>query len=157
MESILDFQEHKDSFKFKKNQSKADEFLNQVIWRITDPNITAIRVPDYPTPSTPSHDILYTPRPEFSDGPFKLYFPYVGELISLIFSPNMSFAEIFGAVYTFYSQPAKFEDVQNNQVLSKNLQNGIRVLRSDVISPEIYFRGLTPHKDGYLVQLKGFN
>lgn len=129
------------------------EVLNQISWRITDPNINSVKVPDYPVPSTPSLEILYSPLTEFSNS-VNLYFPYANnQILSSTLPENASIADIIKTIYNFYSTPAKIDDVINDPTLFENIQNEIRVLRSDVMDSKIYFKGLIPYKDGYLIKL----
>jgi hypothetical protein len=140
------------SSKFEMRRSTTVEFLNQISWRITDPNINSVRVPDYPVPSTPSREVLYTPLPEFADR-INLYFPYVNnEILSKPLPENASIADIIKTIYDFYSTPARIDDIDSDLLL-KNIQSEIRVLRSDVMDSRIYFKGLTPYNDGYLLKL----
>lgn len=125
--------------------------LSKIHWRITDPDFYHIRANDSPTMATPNLKLFQIPLPVKS---LKLYFPYGKNLISLQYGP-LNLMQMFDTIYTFYYRPVTLEDVQNNPVLLSRFQNRITVRRSDVLGKNIYFRGLSPYKDGYLIILKG--
>lgn len=95
----------------------------------------------------------------------KIYFPYGDDISDAYFimnyPHNMSILQILGAIHDYFQQPITLQEIQYadepdaewNVEIANRVRRGETVTRYELFEPDVFFRGLDPHQDGYTIEM----